>query len=251
MTFVGIDLAWSARNRTGLAVTDAAGRLTASASAGSDEEIAGWLETHAPEAQVVAVDAPLVVPNATGMREAEKAIQRAFGRYDAGAYPSNRANPIFDPPRAEVLAQRFGWSVDPAERGAPGHTVCLEAFPHPAMVVLFGLDRVLAYKRGRGRTTQQRRLVFARLLDHLGRIPELRLDESPRWAEIGAGVAAAHRPMHLNAVEDEIDAILCAHLAWLWQYRPDALVVYGTLADGYIVAPPAPAPPRYLSRSRP
>ena len=247
MSFVGIDLAWSVRNRTGLAVCDAEGRLTASASAGSDDEIATWLEEHAPDVEVAAIDAPLVVPNATGMRGAEKAIQRAFGRYDAGAYPSNRANPIFDPPRADVLARRFGWSVDPADRGGPGRPVCIEAFPHPAMVVLFGLDRVLPYKRGRGRTTEQRRVVFARLLDHLTQIPELGLRESARADEIGRTVLAARRPMHLNAVEDELDAILCAHLAWLWHHRPDSLMVYGSLEEGFIVAPPPPA----LPHSRP
>ena len=151
---------------------------------------------------------------------------------------------MFDPPRAEVLARRFGWSVDPAERGGPGRPVCIEAFPHPAMVVLFGLDRVLPYKRGRGRTTEQRRVVFARLLDHLTQIPELGLRDSARADEIGRTVLAASRPMHLNAVEDELDAILCAHLAWLWQHRPDELMVYGSLDEGYIVAPPVPALPQ-------
>ncbi|MCW2758439.1 MAG: hypothetical protein JWO46_2185, partial [Nocardioidaceae bacterium] len=155
-------------------------------------------------------------------------------------YPSNRANPLFDPPRAEVLARRLGWSVDPAERGSVGHPVCIEAFPHPAMVVLFGLDQVLPYKRGRGRSTDARRRTFLELLDRTEAIAELRLGESARWAAIRAAVTEANRPMHLNAVEDEIDAVFCAHLAWLWQHRPEALAVYGTLDDGYVVAPPAP-----------
>jgi predicted RNase H-like nuclease len=44
-------------------------------------------------------------------------------------------------------------------------------------------------------------------------------------------------------IEDELDAILCAHVAWLWHHRPDSLHVYGSLKDGYIVAPPAPLVP--------
>src|SRR3546814_14507906 len=82
-------------------------------------------------------------------------IQRAFGRYNASPYPSNRANPMFDPPRAETLARRFGWSVDPEERGSVGRPVCIEVYPHPAMVSLFGLSSVLPYKSGRGRTPER------------------------------------------------------------------------------------------------
>jgi Holliday junction resolvase RusA-like endonuclease len=47
-------------------------------------------------------------------------------------------------------------------------------------------------------------------------------------------------PGDLTRIEDELDAILCAHLAWLWHHRPEGLKVYGSLEDGYIVAPPAP-----------
>jgi predicted RNase H-like nuclease len=238
--FLGIDLAWSARNRTGLAVVEDDGALRASGVAVSDDEIAAWLQAYAGGVEVVAVDAPLVVPNASGMREAERAIQRTFGRYDAGAYPSHRGNLLFDPPRAETLAGRFGWTADPSERGSVERPVCLEVYPHPAMVVLFGLERVLPYKAGRGRTPDARRATFLVLLDHLERLPELALTVHPRWTELRAMIGSATRQMHLEAVEDEIDAIVCAHLAWLWRHRPGALVVYGSFEAGYVVAPPAP-----------
>jgi Holliday junction resolvase RusA-like endonuclease len=41
-------------------------------------------------------------------------------------------------------------------------------------------------------------------------------------------------------VEDELDAIVCAHLAWLWHHRRSSLEVYGDVDVGYIVAPPPP-----------
>lgn len=44
----------------------------------------------------------------------------------------------------------------------------------------------------------------------------------------------------MTRIEDELDAILCAHLAWLWHHRSERLTVYGSLNDGYIVAPPPP-----------
>ena len=243
-SFVGIDLAWVARNRTGLAVVDGTGRLTACGTARSDDDIARWITDNSRTVLVAAVDAPLVVPNQTGQREGENAVARAFGRYGAAPYPSSRSNPIFDPPRALTIAERFGWSVDPSERPTEGRPVCIEVYPHPAMVALFELGSVLPYKAGKGRTPGARRTVFGTLADRLESIDELRLDVSPDWQRLRATIDGATRQMHLEVIEDELDAILCAHLAWLWQHRPGALVVYGSLEGGYIVAPPAPGHPR-------
>jgi predicted RNase H-like nuclease len=53
-------------------------------------------------------------------------------------------------------------------------------------------------------------------------------------------IVAAPQRGDLTRIEDEIDAILCAHLAWLWHRHPESLQVYGSLAEGYIVAPPPP-----------
>lgn len=233
-SFVGIDLAWKAGNRTGLAVTDADGALRASGVVRSDDEIAVWLSEHAEHPVVLAVDAPLVVPNATGQRLGEREIGRSYGRYGASAHTANRANPLFDPPRAAELAERFGWSIDPASRGSRETPVCLEVYPHPALVGLFALPRRILYKKG-----PDRGAGFAQLLQLLERLPELRVTDHPRWTELTHLVAAPARG-DLTRIEDELDAILCAHLAWLWHHRPDALHVYGSLAEGYIVAPPPP-----------
>lgn len=238
--FVGIDLAWKAGNRTGIAVADDSGRLLASAVVRSDDEIADWLGRHVPRPSVVAVDAPLVVPNETGQRLGENLVAKAFGRYGASPYPSNRGNPLFDPPRASELAARFGWTTDPGRRGGAGRPACIEVYPHPAMVALFGLDRVLPYKSGRGRTPQARRASFLLLMQHLEAVEPLAVAGNDRWRRLRSAVAEATRQMHLEAVEDELDAVLCAHLAWLWHHEPDALVVYGTAEAGYVVAPPAP-----------
>jgi len=53
----------------------------------------------------------------------------------------------------------------------------------------------------------------------------------------------ATRPVDLKRIEDEIDAIFCAHLAWLWVTAPEQLTVVGDFDGGYIVTPPAPDSP--------
>ncbi len=235
--FIGLDLAWGSKARTGVAVVDGGGRLVDSGAVRTDDEIVQWVQSSAGDVVAAAVDAPLIVPNQTGQRRCETEISRAFWRYKIGAHSSNRGRVEFDPPRAAILADRFGWSVDPAHHGSVEEPVCIELYPHPAMVVLFDLAERIVYKSGPARAAG-----FAELLRHLGSVDELDLSEHPRWAEL-ARVVADPKPGDLTRIEDELDAILCAHLAWLWHHRPGSLQVYGSLQDGYIVAPPAPVPP--------
>lgn len=234
--FVGLDLAWRPKARTGVAVVDDGGRLVHSGAVRTDEEIVDWVRSSAGDVVVAAVDAPLIVPNQTGQRRCETEISRAFWRYKIGAHSSNRGRAEFDPPRAATLADRFGWSVDPARHGSVDVPVCIEVYPHPAMVVLFDLAERIVYKSGPARADG-----FAQLVRHLGSVAELGLDDHPRWAELSR-VVADPQPGDLTRIEDELDAILCAHLAWLWHHRADRLQVYGSLQDGYIVAPPPPGP---------
>ena len=242
---LGIDLAWSTRARSGLAVVDGDGALVESTSVVPDDELISWISRW-PDLRVVGIDAPLIVPNQFGSRECEKAIGRAYGRYDAGAYPSNRTNPLFDPPRAWRLAEPFGWSIDPDRDARP---LALEIYPHAGMVGLFRLGRVLPYKARPTRSVEDRKRAFHRLCDLLEALAALRLQESGRWSELRRAVEEAQRPFHLARVEDEVDAIFCAHLAWLWDHGRGALQVYGDPVAGLIVAPPPPTHPPSPRRS--
>ena len=233
--FVGLDLGWTT-GATGLAVVDDTGRLLESSRVQTDDEIAAWLDTQPGRVVVAAVDAPLIVPNRTGQRVPERLIGKTFGGFGASAHTSNLKKFGGKPPRALRLAERFGWSVDPlAETGAE-EPVCIEVYPHPAMVGLFELGYRLDYKKGNG---ARRGPGFCALLEHLEAVPELRVAEHSRWVEIRT-IVAAPEPGDLNRVEDELDAIFCAHLAWLWHHRRGALHVYGSLEDGCIVATPPP-----------
>lgn len=246
-TYLGIDLAWSTRARTGLAVLDDVGRLVASCSVVTDEQIAEVVADHAAGTVVVAIDAPLVVPNATGRRDCEAAVGSLFAPYDAGAHPANRSRPWFDPPRGAVLAERFGWDLDPRTAPDGDTSVAIEVYPHPAMVALFGLDRVLPYKAKPGRDLPALRAAFTGLLDHMERVvgPRLGLDSSARWSQVRTAVERATRKAHLRAVEDEVDAILCAYLAWLWGRRDPRMMVLGDVEGGYIVVPGPPTAPSW------
>jgi predicted RNase H-like nuclease len=231
---VGIDLAWST-GVTGLAAVDGSGRLVLLGRATTDDQIDAWLASLPGIPSVVAVDAPLVVPNQTGQRPAETMIGRAYGPFGASAHSANRTL-LRGEPRAMRLAERFGWTIDPEVRPQPGATVCIEVYPHPALVGLFGLPYRVAYKKG---STAKRLAGFQQLASLLESIPELHVEDHPRWKEIRV-VIDSPAAGDLTRIEDEIDAVVCARVAWLWRHNPDSLEAYGSLTNGYIVAPPPP-----------
>lgn len=108
---------------------------------------------------------------------------------------------------------------------------------------LFALDYVIPYKLKPGRDLTALKDAYERLLDHLeatcGGV--LRLGDSPRWSDLRRAASTATRKSELDVIEDEIDAIFCAYLAWLWTHEPDQMIVLGDYATGYIVTPTPPA----------
>ena len=246
ITYVGMDLAWGPRARTGIAVLDADGQLTVSATVVTDDEIFAVINEHAHGDVIAAIDAPLIVTNATGRRPCEAEITRLFGGYHAGAHASNLSKPWFQPqPRGAEIARVRGWTLDPGVRPSAGVSCAIEVYPHPAMVSLFGLDRVIPYKSKKGRDFESLSFAFGTLMDHmeatLGGV--LKLERSPHWLELRARARAATRKSDLGRIEDEVDAVFCAYLAWLWVNDPTVMQVYGDVASGYIVSPPPPTVP--------
>lgn len=258
MHFIGVDLAWGQRGPSGVAVLDDRGRLVALTAVTSDEEITAAVAPYvlatsrrAPDV-VVAFDAPLVVRNDTGTREAERALNRDFRAYEAGTHPTNRSKPEFaDGPRAGRLAAEWGLRLDP---GASGRRA-LEVYPHAATVALLRLGRTLKYKQSRDRSFSQMRSEMLRLiegLEGLGRArTPLLVARRPIWEAIVDRVESAGRKSELRVVEDQLDAVVCAYVALLAQREPERMTTYGSVEQGAIVTPtlpeglrPAPRPTR-------
>jgi len=243
MHLVGIDLAWGGRNPTGLAVLDDHGRLVHLASVRTDAQIEAELGPFVAADCVVAIDAPLIVRNPTGNRAAEAALNRDFGRFQAGTYPSNTGRALFHPTtRGERVARRLGVpiSLDPGQRRR-----AIEVYPHAATISLFRLGRTLKYKHKPGRSLQSLRGELTRLMRLIealaGAQPPMRLREAGTpWAELSRRVDEALRKSELRLVEDQVDAVLCAYVALLAARCPDRLTTYGDDEHGSILTPTLP-----------
>lgn len=245
-TYIGLDLAWSARNLSGAAalIGSPAGAALAEPPAllGDLEQIVGYVARLAGDGpSIVAVDAPLLVPNASGRRPAEAALGRAFRRYDAGAHPANRQLLARDGEvRGEALVRHLealGFRhVDRVAAGEPGRLVT-EVYPHPAMVAIFGLARTLKYKARPGRTEADRRAAWRRYQDCLRSLGGAEPPIVGHEAFLGLD-AAALTGRALKAYEDRADALFCAYIA-LYAHRWGAArcATFGDMRGGYIFTP--------------
>ena len=235
MYFVGLDLAWGEKKQTGVAAIDVDGRLHHVGIAQDDASIIDAVAPFTAGDCLVAIDAPLVVNNASGFRPAETAYNRDFHKFDAGAYPANTTNPLFNPPRAAALATALGLDMDPTSHSTRR---AIEVYPHPATVVLFNLEKTLKYKKGAFDERQRELLKLMTLIEGLDtETPRLRANRSVAWVELRRRVEAATRASQLDRDEDAVDAVMAAYVALYSYHRPEDITIYGDYETGYIVTP--------------
>ncbi len=247
-TFIGIDLAWqSERNTTGVAVfrgdPDGASLVTHVPAAESREEIVGVIRKHETAATVIAIDAPLIVPNQTGQRPCERSVTSRFGGAHAGCHPSNRT--LHPQPGGVLLAEALkgaGYShcTTSGTHWMPGGRWLAEVYPHPAHVVLFGRERIVKYKRGRVAAKRLGLTEFRALIRQLVFESRPSLIRNAEIDELFSVDIRGLRGKGLKQYEDTLDAILCAYLAFrLWRWGWERSEMIGDLQNGYIVIPTA------------
>ena len=250
MHFVGVDLAWGDRKPTGLAVLDGDGYLLHVSAASTDDAIVAALAPYVEGDCLVAIDAPLIVTNATGNRPAEAALNKDFARFDAGAHPSNTGKPEFrEQPRGARIAARLGLDINPrsgrrppGDRGlpAPGDGGPVPAGPDAEVqeqararprAAPLRADRAVRSARG----ARERRPSAP-----CGRHTRPTGGTATAWQALRTAVETAGRKSELRVVEDQVDAVICAYVALFATREPERTTTYGDFETGYIVTPTLP-----------
>ncbi|MGF1461171.1 MAG: DUF429 domain-containing protein [Leptolyngbyaceae cyanobacterium] len=238
MYFIGIDLGWQSGGSGICLLTQTASHLQLLdfVHCSTRATVLAWIDRTIPSTApaLIAVDAPTLIPNETGMRWCDRLAHRYFGQYDAGCYPANRGRPfaaaLLD--FGQALEQRGFHHASDIVPHQPGRYQ-IELFPHPATIHLFRLPKILKYKKGR---IADRRLA-------LGQLRRLQLETFPTLTP-ALPLQAADLPdvpsggQAFKAAEDQLDALTCAYAGahWWWWGR-DRNWVLGDGASGYIVVP--------------
>ncbi len=201
-------------------------------------EILDWIENHvsSDEGAMIAVDAPLLIHNATGTRLCDRLTHKYFGRYHAGCYPANLGRPFAE------RTVRFGKNLEtrwfnhaPSLEAQKIGRYQIEVFPHPAMIHLFQLSRILKYKKG---NLAEKKAELQKLQHYIQTIlpnltPALDLTDF-----LLLSLPLSLTGKQLKAIEDQLDSLICAYIgAYWWYWGTEKNWVLGDQETGYIVVP--------------
>jgi predicted RNase H-like nuclease len=241
MKFIGIDFGWKSQP-SGLCCLELIdGKLQILDLDRQDSlvDIFAWIDqtVQADQPGMIAVDAPTLIPNASGSRLPDRLTHKYFGKYHAGCYPANQNLPFSDRTTnfgLELASRGFKHAPTIAPQ-KPGRYQ-IEVFPHPAIVNLFHLERILKYKKGR---LSQRRLELMKLFNY---ILQVLPTQEPALSSLSLGDRfipdVPYTGKALKQTEDKLDSLICAYVgAYWWFWGTQRNQVLGDLNTGYIVIP--------------
>lgn len=246
MHFVGIDLAWSEKNTSGVCIIKTENKKDAKIVdykiMKTDDEILEFIFSVIKDNNAfIGIDAPLIVPNQNGRRLAEVLVGEKFRKYNAGAHPANRErlSSFTGTIRGEELSkklERNGFLQNYEIEEQDFSKRFFEVYPHPAIVALFKLNKILKYKAKPKRDYKFRYSEFKKLLDNIKSLecfnPSLNIPD-----QIYKTNVEILKGQKLKDFEDILDSIICAYIVFYFWYNPKKSLILGNLKEGYILTP--------------
>ncbi len=239
MKFIGIDLAWTYKNETGLCVLDASGRVEyLDSRVYSNEDILDVIKQHYTENLAIAIDAPLVVPNEGGSRGAEGEMMRTvINGHRLRAFNSNRDyfTKVFGEIRGETLMHMIQSEISNIQIGFDRvKSSIMETFPTGIVSGLFSEIAPVKYKIKPKTSFDETKSEMERLLTRFDKLENEDKHISGLMSKINDEVTSKKGHKHL---EDKVDAFLCAFGVYSIYEGLASEIMFGSVDKGFIVIP--------------
>lgn len=233
-SFIGVDLAWGEgddrrpANETGLVEIDEAGDVLEAGWVRGIDAVVDWLTSRATLWSLIAIDAPLVVPNALGMRACEREVGQRYGRWKVSANSTNLGRGWQAGVALRDRLEEAGFRYWSGVEDRPDESVAFfECYPYTAIVgaAEFGYDvERPRYKRMVSTLTPAERREFrAQECDELIRrfagFHEVDPSIDLRSHEVTRALVDEPSPLldlQYKHREDLLDAAIAAWTAALW-----------------------------------
>ncbi len=257
MKFIGIDLAWTYKNETGICVIDESGKVEYLASkVFSDADIVALVKSYGHEPLGISVDAPLMVQNESGSRSAERELMRArIHGHKISLFVANRGflTRTFGQIRGETLMHLI-MAENPtlrlAQTNTTGENTILETFPSAICCGLFPEIYPVKYKIKGKMKYEETKFQMERILKRIRAIEEVEEHVDGIVSKLGLDEMTLDKGIHKH-IEDMVDAFLCAYGMYAIHKGVARAVTFGSIVEGCITVPIAEAPlPLSLGRLR-
>lgn len=232
----GVDLAWnSQKNPSALAVGNLhENTLTVETVMPAVYGMAEVLEslTLVHELSGIAIDAPLIINNATGQRQCEREIGKFYSSRKAACHA---ANTTLYPNASSVKLSECLSEIGFAH--LYGSKWQIECYTHPAVIEVFQLKERLRYKKGRVSEKKAGQKKLAELLTSRYANSTLILSVTDSIKQyMDPAYIDSLRGQGLKSNEDALDAILCLYIAALYASASPGRT-FGSVREGYIWVP--------------
>lgn len=241
MKFIGIDLAWTYKNETGICIMTDAGEIEYLRSAVfSDEDIVELIKSCSHEDVCIAIDAPLVVPNETGSRAAEREFMSyKIHGHNLSLFVASRGflTRSFGQIRGETLMVKIQEALPKvivAECAMDGESSIVETFPSGICCGLFPELYPVKYKVKRKVTYEETRVQLIRLLERLNYFQEK--EGVIQKFDLGISYEEINKKNHKH-IEDKVDALLSVLGVYTIYNGLAEQKTFGTVEDGFITIP--------------
>jgi predicted RNase H-like nuclease len=195
---------------------------------------------------VIALDIPIGPQFITGRRAADKMVTSAYISRKAGTHSptAKRPGPISQMLFEQLSACGFKWLHAKAtvSRNKNSH-VFIEAYPHPAIIELLGLDERLKYKVSKLQqywpdlAGDKRRAAVAENLARLRTALDKRIAGVADWLPSAKSFIKNGAMSRLKGYEDALDAIVCAWIGC--EFLAGRCVAYGDESSAIWLPKPA------------
>jgi len=241
MLFIGIDLAWTYKNESGICVISESGEVKfLDAGIYTNGEILEIIRNYSGDDMCIAIDAPLIVNNETGSRGAEGALMRAkIHGHRLSAFNSNRSYfmKVFGDIRGETLMKMIQGEFPDTEVGfTESKSNIIETFPTGICCGLFPEIYPVKYKRKPKVPFDETCRQMEILLKRLKRIETVEGYVTELSSKLALDMSSLTRKEHKH-IEDKIDAFLCAYGMYSIYHGRAEGVMFGNTEDGFMVVP--------------
>lgn len=248
MKFIGVDLAWTYKNETGLCVLDETGRIDyLDAKVYSDEDMVEIINRYSEEDLCIAVDAPLVLENETGARETDRLLQKArINGHRVNLFMANRSFFLkhFKVIRGEVLSKKikdsFVQSTEQATEfgflAEKGKNILVETFPTGICCGLFPEIYPVKYKVKGKVPYAHTNAELHKILNRICMVEKVEGKVDGLLEHFDFEGKEITKKAHKH-IEDKMDAFLSAYgLFSIYKEYAEPLS-FGEIHDGFITVP--------------